>query len=105
MPPASSITPAQISELAEMFRIMGDPSRLSIILACLDAPISVSDVAVRTGLSANLVSHHLRLLRAARVLRAERRGKQIFYAAADQHIRGTLADMVAHVTEPRGGSI
>lgn len=95
-----SIAPAQIAELAEMFRIMGDPSRLSIILACLDTPISVSQVADRTGLSANLVSHHLRLLRAARILRAERRGKQIFYAAADQHIRGTIADMVAHVAEP-----
>lgn len=111
MPAALSIAPAQIGELAEMFRIMGDPSRLSIILACLDAPISVSDVAARTGLSANLVSHHLRLLRAARVLRAERRGKQIFYTAADQHIRGTIVDMVAHVMEPShdkgsgGGSI
>lgn len=99
---APSIGPAQIAELAEMFRIMGDPSRLAIILACLDAPIAVSDVAARTGLSANLVSHHLRLLRAARILRAERRGKQVFYAAADDHIRRTIGDMVAHVGEPPG---
>lgn len=98
---ALSIVPAQITELAEMFRIMGDPSRLSIILACLEAPISVSEVAARTGLSANLVSHHLRLLRAARVLRAERHGKRIFYTAADEHIRRTIGDMVAHVAEPR----
>ena len=97
-----SIAPAQIAELAEMFRIMGDPSRLAIILACLESPIAVSDVAARTGLSANLVSHHLRLLRAARILRAERRGKQVFYAAADDHIRRTIGDMVAHVGEPPG---
>ncbi len=90
----------QVVELAEMFRLMGDPSRLAIILACLDAPVSVSDIAARAGLSANLVSHHLRLLRAARILRAERRGKQIFYTAADGHIRGTIGDMVAHVVEP-----
>ncbi|HQT77934.1 MAG TPA: metalloregulator ArsR/SmtB family transcription factor [Rhodopila sp.] len=101
MPPAASITPNQIAELADMFRMMADASRLAIILACLEAPISVSEIAARTGLSANLVSHHLRLLRAARILRAERRGKQIFYAEADQHIRHTIGDMVAHVTEPR----
>ena len=94
------ITAAQIAALAEIFRLMGDPSRLAIILTCLDAPVSVSDIAARIGLSANLVSHHLRLLRAARILRAERRGKQIFYTAADGHIRGTIGDMVAHVVEP-----
>jgi DNA-binding transcriptional ArsR family regulator len=95
-----SITPARITELAGMFRLMGDPSRLAIILACLDTPVSVSEIAGLAGLSANLVSHHLRLLRAARILRAERRGKQIFYTAADGHIRGIIGDMVAHVAEP-----
>ncbi len=100
MTEAAPIAPAQLAELAEMFRLMGDPSRLAIILACLDGPISVSGVAARTGLSANLVSHHLRLLRAARILGAERRGKQVFYAPADDHIRRTIGDMVAHVIEP-----
>ncbi|MEE8274524.1 MAG: transcriptional regulator, partial [Alphaproteobacteria bacterium] len=46
------------------------------------------------------VSHHLRLLRAARILRAERRGKQVFYSAADEHIRTVLGDMIEHVAEP-----
>lgn len=105
MPRLASIAPAQIADIAEIFRLMGDPSRLAIILACLGAPISVSDLAAATGLSANLVSHHLRLLRTARVLRAERRGKQIFYAVADQHISGTIEDMIAHVTEPRDSPV
>lgn len=86
-----------------MFRLMGDASRLSIILACQAAPIAVSDVAARTGLSANLVSHHLRLLRAARILRAERRGKQVFYTAADEHIRRMVADMAEHICELADG--
>jgi ArsR family transcriptional regulator, lead/cadmium/zinc/bismuth-responsive transcriptional repressor len=95
----ASITDDQAAELSEMFRLMGDPSRLKIIVACLAAPMSVSDVAARTRLSQSLVSHHLRLLRAARILRAERRGKQVFYAAADEHVRCTIADMIAHVRE------
>ncbi|HET8996143.1 MAG TPA: metalloregulator ArsR/SmtB family transcription factor [Acetobacteraceae bacterium] len=103
MAPETSTAPAPLAELAEMFRLMGDPSRLSIILACLQAPLAVAEVAERTGLSANLVSHHLRLLRTGRILRGERRGKQVFYTAADDHIRRTIGDMVAHVGEPRSG--
>ena len=91
----------QAGILAEMFRIMGDASRLRIIITCLDGPICVSDIAERLRLSQSLVSHHLRLLRAARVLRAERQGKQVFYAPADDHIRCVLEDMMAHVAEPR----
>ena len=88
-----------VVQLADLFRLMGDPTRLRIILVCLDEPISVGDIASRLGLSPSLVSHHLRLLRAARVLRSERRGKQIFYAAADDHIRCVITDMLDHIGE------
>lgn len=94
-----SIPDDQAIQLAEMFRLMGDPSRLRIIIACLEAPICVSDLAARTRLSPSLVSHHLRLLRAARLLRAERQGKQVFYSPCDEHVRCTITDMVAHVGE------
>ena len=58
----------QVVELADMFRLMSDPTRLRIILACLDAPAAVGEMAERLGISPSLVSHHLRLLRAARQL-------------------------------------
>ena len=89
------------TELAEVFRLMGDPSRLRIILACSAEPICVSDIARQLELPQSLVSHHLRLLRAARLVRPERRGKQIFYCLADAHVRCVIADMVEHVNEPR----
>jgi DNA-binding transcriptional ArsR family regulator len=73
---------------------------LRIVLACLDEPISVGDIAGQLELSPSLVSHHLRLLRAARVVKADRQGKQVFYAAADQHVSGVLADMLEHIAEP-----
>ena len=82
--------------------VLGDPTRLRIVLTCLDAPTAVGEIAERLDLSASLVSHHLRLLRAARIVRAERHGKQVFYAAADDHVRTVVVDMLEHVAEPQG---
>jgi ArsR family transcriptional regulator len=89
----------QVVELAEMFRLMSDPTRLRIILGSLDSPVPVGELADRLNISASLVSHHLRLLRAARLLQAERRGRQVFYVVGDSHIRSMLTDMVDHVAE------
>jgi ArsR family transcriptional regulator, lead/cadmium/zinc/bismuth-responsive transcriptional repressor len=90
------------AELADLFRLLGDPTRLRIVLTCLDAPTAVGEIADRLDLSASLVSHHLRLLRAARIVRSERLGKQVFYAAADDHVRCVVVDMLEHVAEPPG---
>jgi DNA-binding transcriptional ArsR family regulator len=91
----------RVSELADLFRLMGDATRLRIILSCLSGPASVGDIAIRVDASPSLVSHHLRLLRAARLVRSQRRGRQIFYSPCDQHIQCVIEDMVAHVKEPR----
>ncbi len=95
--------PGAIAQLADLFHLLGDPTRLRIVLSCLPAPIAVGDIAARLELSSSLVSHHLRLLRAARIVKAERQGKQVFYAAADAHISGVLADMLDHIAEPLNG--
>lgn len=91
-----------IVPLADLFRLLGDPTRLRIVLACLDERRAVGAIAQALGLSPSLVSHHLRLLRAARIVRAERQGKQVFYLAADRHISAMLAGMLEHVAEPAG---
>ncbi|WP_347554270.1 metalloregulator ArsR/SmtB family transcription factor [Robbsia sp. KACC 23696] len=85
--------------VAQLFRLLGDTSRLRIVAACLDAPVCVSDIAAATALSPSLVSHHLRLLRGAGVVRGERRGKQIFYCAADEHVRRMIRDMHVHAVD------
>jgi ArsR family transcriptional regulator len=87
-------------QLADLFRLLGDASRLRIVITCLDAPVTVGDIAERLGLSASLVSHHLRLLRAARIVGATRQGRHVFYVAADEHIRRVIGDMLEHVAEP-----
>jgi len=63
------------------------------------APLAVSDIAERLGLSVSLVSHHLRLLKGARLVRAERQGKQVYYEADDLHVRRMVEDMVKHIAE------
>lgn len=90
-----------VVELADLFRLLGDASRLKIVASCLDQPRSVSEMAERAELSVSLASHHLRLLRAARIVRAERQGKQVFYEAQDDHVRRAIEDMLAHIGEPR----
>ncbi|WP_082054360.1 ArsR/SmtB family transcription factor [Methyloterricola oryzae] len=89
-----------VEELADLFRLLGDSTRLHIVLTCLNEPISVGEIASRLDLSQSLVSHHLRLLRAARIVKATRQGKQVFYIAADQHISGMLTEMLEHIAEP-----
>ena len=98
---AEPIDATKVAELAEIFRLMGDQSRLRIILACIDGAISVGDIAEQLELPRSNVSHHLRHLRAARVVRADRRGKNIYYSVADAHISRVIADMVDRVSEPK----
>jgi DNA-binding transcriptional ArsR family regulator len=66
----------------------------------MDTPCPVNEIARRVDASQSLVSHHLRLLRAARIVKSERQGKQVFYSAADAHISGVLNDMLEHIAEP-----
>jgi DNA-binding transcriptional ArsR family regulator len=92
-------TDSSVAELSDLFRLLGDPTRLRIVLACVEKAIAVGDIAAQLDLSGSLVSHHLRLLRAARIVKADRQGKQVFYTAADQHISRVLADMLEHIAE------
>lgn len=89
-----------VAELADLFRLLGDHTRLRIVLTCLDVPIAVNDIASKLDLSNSLVSHHLRLLKAARIVKADRHGKQVFYSTADQHISDILTNMLEHIAEP-----
>jgi DNA-binding transcriptional ArsR family regulator len=89
----------QIAEAAEILRLMGEPSRLRILLACLREPGPVGELADRVGIPRSLVSHHLRLLRASRLLRAEKNGKQVIYSPLDDRVRCIVVDLASHVLE------
>jgi len=99
MKPASQ---GELSILADRFRLLGDITRLSVLLALIEGPVSVGDIAARIGASDSLVSHHLRLLRGARLVASERRARHIFYRLDDEHVRHMLIDMLEHGREDAG---
>lgn len=84
-----------------MFQAIAHADRLDVLLALSAAPQCVSDLAEACKASPSAMSHQLRRLREAGLVRAERRGRRIEYALADRHVAKIVADAVAHAAEPR----
>lgn len=94
------MTPDEGNELAETFRLLGGPNRLRLVAACLDRLRTVGELTEAIGVSQSLVSHHHRLLRAARLLRQTRSGRNVLYDLPDSHVASMLPNMIEHVSEP-----
>lgn len=92
--------PEKINAASGVFRLLGDPTRLKILLSCLLEAKSVSDVAAAVGITGSLTSHHLRLLRGADLVRAQRQGRQVFYSAANENVNNLLADLLSKSRQP-----
>ncbi len=85
--------------LAEVFGILADPSRTKILFALSQEELCVCDLAGLLGLSVSTVSHHLRLLRTARLVRHRKDGRMIYYRLADDHIVMLMRMALEHVHE------
>ena len=87
-------------DLAELFGVLSDPGRVRLIVALLEGgELCVCDLAASTGLSQTACSHNLRLLRAQRLVRYRKQGRNVYYALDDAHIRLLLDVAVQHVAE------
>ena len=87
-------------DVAEMFRLLSEPGRLRLIAALLEVDeLCVCDLAEATGLSPTACSHNLRLLRAQRLVRYRREGRNVFYTLDDDHIRTLIAVAREHADE------
>lgn len=98
---AEPISSQDLNFLAEALRLQGSPSRRKILLHCEDSPKSVTDISEALELSQSLASHHLRLLRGARLVTRVRHSKQMFYEVTDRHVGDILLDMLSHAREER----
>jgi DNA-binding transcriptional ArsR family regulator len=88
-----------VEGLTEIFRVLGDPTRVRILDALSRAELCVGDLAVGLGVTDSAVSHQLRLLRSARIVRARREGRMIFYALDDKHVLTLFRQGLRHVQE------
>ena len=95
----SQITPGDVDGLTEIFRVLGDPTRVRILDALATAELCVGDLAHRLGVSESAVSHQLRLLRSTRIVRSRREGRMIFYALDDRHVLALIRQGLRHVQE------
>jgi len=90
--------PADQAELlAQIFAALGDPTRARIVFALTRGEHSVNALAEMAGVSASAVSHHLARLRGIRLVRAQRRGNQVFYCVDDAHVSRLYLEALNHL--------
>ena len=89
----------KLDRLAAFYRVMGDPSRLKILISLLEEELCASDLARISGLSRSAASHALRVLRDAKLVRSCKRGQTVFYALDDEHIHDVLSVAFTHIQE------
>jgi len=85
--------------MAELFGLLGDPTRMRVLTALASGELCVSDLAAATGVNRTTVSHQLRVLRSHRLVQRRREGKVVYYALDDDHVSALLRMASAHALE------
>ena len=86
-------------DLAEFFKVFGDSTRIKIICALFESEMCVCDLAALLGVTQSAISHQLRTLKGARLVRYRRDGKVIYYSLDDEHIKHIFDEGLRHITE------
>ena len=86
-------------ELADLFKVFGDSTRLRIMYAISDEELSVLSIAETLGMEQSTISHQLRVLRNNKLVRARREGKQIYYNLDDDHVKKIIEMGIDHLME------
>ncbi|MBR7071722.1 MAG: helix-turn-helix transcriptional regulator [Clostridia bacterium] len=94
MPPIDTLY-----DLAELFRIFGDSTRIRILFALFEQEICVCDLANVLNMTVSAISHQLRILKSAGLVKYRRSGKTCFYSLADDHVKTIIEQGIDHVTE------
>ena len=89
----------EMLHVSELFKVLGDGTRMRILFVLLASEMCVCDLSETLGMSVSAVSHQLRILRQAHLVRYRRVGKTVFYALADDHVKTLLSQGLDHVRE------
>lgn len=91
--------PKTLQELSELFKVFGDGTRIKIIYALSKAEMCVCDISAFTNMTQSAISHQLKILRQAKLVKYRREGKTIFYSLDDEHIKEIFNMGLLHVNE------
>ena len=86
-------------DLAELFKVFGDSTRLKILYSMFENELCVNDIARLLNLSQSSVSHQLRILKTSKLVKFRRKGKSIYYSLDDEHVRSIISMGMEHVEE------
>jgi ArsR family transcriptional regulator len=94
-----NVDEVKLYELAELFKVFGDSTRIRILTVLFEEEMCVCDIAEVLGMNQSAVSHQLRVLKTAKLIKNRKDGKQVFYSLADDHVRTILAMGLEHIEE------
>ena len=86
-------------DLAELYKVFGDSTRIKILYALFEAEMCVCDISSLLGMTVSAISHQLGVLKRARLVKFRREGKTIYYSLADDHVRTILGQGMEHIEE------
>ena len=86
-------------DLTELFRIFGDSTRVRILYVLFESEMCVCDIAALLGMTQSAISHQLRALKSARLVKSRREGKTVFYSLADDQLKAIINQGLEHVSE------
>lgn len=89
----------ELYDLAELFKVFGDSTRIRIIFVLFEAEVCVCDLAKVLNMTQSAISHQLRILKANKLVNSRREGKSVFYSLADGHVRTIIAQGREHIEE------
>ena len=89
----------ELYDLAELFKIFGDSTRIKILYALFEAEMCVCDIAQLLNMNQSAISHQLRVLKQSQLVKFRREGKTVFYSLADGHVRTILSQGMEHLAE------
>ena len=89
----------ELYDLAELFKVFGDSTRIRILFVLFESEVCVCDLAETLNMTQSAVSHQLRILKQAKLIKNRREGKSIFYSLADGHVRTIISQGIEHIEE------
>ena len=97
--PISAVTDDELIDLAELFKVFGDSTRIRILFVLSMTEMCVCDLAESLNMTASAISHQLRILKQNKLVKNRREGKTVYYSLDDDHVKAIIDQGMEHVEE------